>query len=56
MLYAVTKLNSVDVCSLCSCTVCSCMSAICMPEDGHKYRLKHGRASFFLNVFKCFKY
>ena len=45
MLYAVTKLNSVDVRSLCSCIVCgrmSLLSVVCVPgvpvlvKSGHR--------------------
>jgi hypothetical protein len=52
VLYAVTKLNSVDVLSLCSCTVCGRMSlssvlcvCVCVPgipvmvKSGHRVRL-----------------
>jgi hypothetical protein len=60
VLYAVTKLNSVDVRSLCSCAVCGHMSlssvvnvcvcvCVCVcqpPEDGRIYGPKHVGASF----------
>jgi len=62
VLYAVTKLNSVDVRLLCSCTVCGRMSlssvvcvCVCVcqpPEDGRTYGPKHVGESFFENVFK----
>ena len=60
MLYAVTKVNSVDVRSLRSCTVCVrvSLSPVCMcvwsscPGEMWTETCR-GK---FLNCFKCFKY
>jgi hypothetical protein len=53
VLYAITKLNSVDVHSLCSCTVCGPMlllSVVCVPGVAVLVRSGHR-----ISVLKCIK-
>jgi hypothetical protein len=64
VLYAVTKLNSMDVRSLCSCTVCGRMSlssvvCVCVPrvpvllKSGHSAFLKIFLSVLSINVNLC---